>query len=207
MLSPRARQFGGALQAKSLEGDRRYAEPLHVGRNMFRTNVSKTPLNAVFVAEGRPGSSIQPLRLTAAALLLLILAAPSAFAQFSVVYTFSGGVGGAFPATGLIQDAAGNLYGIAGNGGIAAPRCHQSCGVVYEVAPSSSTETVLYDFVGSTKGYYPDAGLIRDSQGNLYGTTDGGGDTNACVEGQGGAGCGVVFDWAPPAISSCCTAL
>ena len=46
---------------------------------------------------------------------------------------------------------------------------------------TSGHETVLYSFTGGADGGYPDAGVIRDSAGNLYGTTSGGGASGAGV--------------------------
>jgi uncharacterized repeat protein (TIGR03803 family) len=53
---------------------------------------------------------------------------------------------------------------------------------VFEV-DRTGKETVLYSFTGGTDGASPDAGLLRDSAGDLYGTT---------VDG-GSSGCGTVF--------------
>jgi uncharacterized repeat protein (TIGR03803 family) len=53
---------------------------------------------------------------------------------------------------------------------------------------TTGTETVLYSFTGGNDGQDPEAGLIMDATGNLYGTTAYGGGT-----GCGGFGCGVVF--------------
>src|SRR5256885_143070 len=55
-------------------------------------------------------------------------------------------------------------------------------GRVLVVTPSAeahadATFTLLYSFKGGTDGYYPDAGLVRDAAGNLYGTTSTGGDS------------------------------
>jgi hypothetical protein len=56
---------------------------------------------------------------------------------------------------------------------------------------SSGKETVLYTFTNTngTPGFGPEAGVIMNSAGTLYGTTSLGGNLNDC---QGG-GCGVVF--------------
>jgi uncharacterized repeat protein (TIGR03803 family) len=50
-------------------------------------------------------------------------------------------------------------------------------------------ETLLHTFTGGPDGGGPRGGLIRDAVGNLYGTTEGGGDLSTC----NGHGCGVVF--------------
>jgi uncharacterized repeat protein (TIGR03803 family) len=40
---------------------------------------------------------------------------------------------------------------------------------------------VLYSFTGGTDGGSPSAGVVRDSAGNVYGTTPSGGKSNAGV--------------------------
>jgi uncharacterized repeat protein (TIGR03803 family) len=111
----------------------------------------------------------------------------------SVLHSFNGS-DGASPAAGLIFDAGGNLYGTTYSGGQLL--CGGSgCGVVFRLAPNqdgSWTESVLHSFNGSD-GAQPFAGLIFDAAGNLYGTTDGGGQLSLCK----GSGCGVVFRLAP----------
>ena len=72
------------------------------------------------------------------------------------------------PFAGLIMDAAGNLYGTTLNGGIGS-----GSGVVFKLAPDG-TQTVLYSFCSQancTDGLAPQAGLLMDAAGNLYGTT------------------------------------
>jgi uncharacterized repeat protein (TIGR03803 family) len=68
----------------------------------------------------------------------------------------------------LIRDSAGNLYGTTVGGGT------PGFGVVFEV-DAAGKETVLYSFTGGADGGSPYAGVIRDSAGNLYGTTSSGG--------------------------------
>jgi uncharacterized repeat protein (TIGR03803 family) len=78
--------------------------------------------------------------------------------------------------SGLIFDAAGNLYGTTFYG--TGSNC---CGTVFELTPGGGafwTETVLYNFGGGTDGILPAAGLIFDAPGNLYGTTTQGGVYN-----------------------------
>jgi len=91
-----------------------------------------------------------------------------------VLYAFTGGADGGSPTSGVILDSAGNLYGATHNGGAS------NAGVVYKV-DRAGQETVLYTFTGGPDGGYPSAGVIRDAAGNLYGTTNSGGASNAGV--------------------------
>jgi hypothetical protein len=59
---------------------------------------------------------------------------------------------------------------------------------------SAQTEITLYDFTGGTNGGAPEAGLIFDTQGNLYGTASGGGKPDGCYF---DLGCGTVFELSP----------
>jgi uncharacterized repeat protein (TIGR03803 family) len=86
----------------------------------------------------------------------------------TVLYTFTGGADGAYPGAGVIRDGAGNLYGTTTGGGNT--NCYQGCGVVFKL-DTTGRETVLYSFTGGADGGRPIAGVIRDSAGNLYGTT------------------------------------
>jgi uncharacterized repeat protein (TIGR03803 family) len=96
----------------------------------------------------------------------------------TVLYAFRDGLDGGGPNAGLIRDSVGNFYGTTVYGG-AGP--DSNSGVVYKLDPTGN-ETVLYRFPGGPAGgAEPDAGVIRDSAGNLYGTTYKGGAPNAGV--------------------------
>jgi uncharacterized repeat protein (TIGR03803 family) len=77
---------------------------------------------------------------------------------------------GIFPYGGLVEDQSGNLYGTASEYGQLGRQC---CGTIFEVT-QQGVYTVLHHFAG-VDGENPYAGLIADQQGNLYGTTEGGG--------------------------------
>ena len=81
----------------------------------------------------------------------------------TVLYNFTGGSDGGYPCAGVIRDSAGNFYGTTLRGGTA------GAGVVYKL-DAGGHETVPYNFTGGADGAYPQAGVIRDSEGNLYGT-------------------------------------
>jgi uncharacterized repeat protein (TIGR03803 family) len=91
----------------------------------------------------------------------------------TVLHSFNyNGIDG-FGPSGLVFDSFGNLYGTTFWGG-SGTACSQGCGTVFELSPAAGgswTETILYDFRGHSDGYYPDAGVILDAQGNVYGTT------------------------------------
>ena len=96
------------------------------------------------------------------------------FGNETVLYSFTGGADGSAP-NGVIRDSAGNLYGTTYQGGAS------NAGVVFKI-DTSGNETPLYGFTGEADGGYPAfAGVILDSEGNLYGTTAGGGTSGAGV--------------------------
>jgi uncharacterized repeat protein (TIGR03803 family) len=78
---------------------------------------------------------------------------------------------GCNPVANLLIDATGSLYGT--TSGL---NCDN--GTIFQLVPGrndSWTYNVLYSFTGSD-GDQPDAGLISDAAGNLFGTTVGGGN-------------------------------
>ncbi len=98
----------------------------------------------------------------------------------TVLYSFQDGTDGGAPYSGVILDSAGNLYGTA------TARGANRAGTVFELSPSSGgwTYKVLYSLQGGNDGSQPVAGLIFDSDGNLYGATasDGSGDGGTVFE-------------------------
>jgi uncharacterized repeat protein (TIGR03803 family) len=105
-----------------------------------------------------------------------------------VLHTFnSNGGDGIGPSASLIFDADGNLYGAALLAGA------YGCGAVFKLSPTASgrwAENVLHNFKNNSgDGCYPWTNLIFDAAGNLYGTTETGGDGNG--------GDGVAFEIIP----------
>jgi uncharacterized repeat protein (TIGR03803 family) len=121
-----------------------------------------------------------------ATLAMLSLWTHAASAATTVVYSFTGDEDGEYPATELVVDAAGNLYGTTVEGG------DFNAGTVFRLSPDGAggwTKTVLHHFNGFSDGLNPYGGVAIDPQGNLYGTTTAGGNGGICAE----DGCGVVF--------------
>jgi hypothetical protein len=108
----------------------------------------------------------------------------------TVICSFLGQANGSDPQSGLIFDAAGNLYGTTASGGDLRYCGGNGCGLAFELKPGSGgqwTEKVLHAFNGKD-GEGPYAGMVFDSFGNLYGTTVAGG-----LPGCEGGSCGTVF--------------
>src|SRR5690242_17383990 len=87
--------------------------------------------------------------------------------HLTTLYSFKGGVDGAAPIGGLVLDNSGNLYGTT-----AGSLCHTPNGTVFRLDPRGK-QRVLHVFQGGKDGLAPFAALIRDADGNLYGTTYG----------------------------------
>lgn len=107
-------------------------------------------------------------------------ACKSAICQWSEnsIFDFEGLSTGYWPGLGsLAFDQDGNIYGTAQFGGITG---FGPNGVVYKLSRTNGrwAQTVLYAFTGQDVGSDPDAGVIFDSTGNLYGTVAGAGATN-----------------------------
>ena len=95
--------------------------------------------------------------------------------NFSLLYSFTGsavcGVNGR-----LTMDGAGNLYGATSCDGA------YGFGSIFKMTPSGGNYTFadLHDFMNSDSAY-PNGDLVLDSEGNIYGTTEGGTDDGGTV--------------------------
>ena len=119
----------------------------------------------------------------------------------AILYNFKGGTSdGAGPSGLLLRDSAGSLYGTTRQGGFQPAQCTNTanpglgCGIVFKLVPTKTgewTETVLHRFTGGADGGNPNAGLVHDGVGNLYGTAA------FC----GAAGSGTVYKLSPTTTS------
>jgi uncharacterized repeat protein (TIGR03803 family) len=101
----------------------------------------------------------------------------------TIIHVFSG-ADGANPAGALLLDGKGNLYGTTAGGSLS------PYGLAFELSPQANgswTETVLHTFTGGQDGNVPHGAIALDAQGNLYGSTNGGGANNS----------GVVYELSP----------
>lgn len=133
-------------------------------------------------AQGLPGHQAGRMarwrKRTVAALALCATTAIALPAQtFTTLVTFDG-TNGANPGAALVQATDGNLYGTTESGGLTGSLCSSGCGTVFRVTPGGAL-TTLYDFCSQsncTDGFEPlFASLLQATDGNLYGTTVGGG--------------------------------
>ncbi len=139
-----------------------------------------------------------------------LLAAPASAATYSVIYSFDGAAGGAYPNQITAHQSDPNdpttwaLYGTTVGGGDTTGRyCggDGGCGVVFKLAPPAAGATTwvatnLHLFAGGRDGVGSQAGVAFDAAGALYGTTPRGGT------GTDGNTNGVVFRLAPPPAGS-----
>lgn len=113
---------------------------------------------------------------------------------------------GSFPEGSLVFDSEGNLWSTTAFGGVTLTlKGYERCligqsfcgyGTVFELSPTAKglwRETLVYLFKHASDGANPAAGLVADSAGNFYGTTQIGGTPDGCDVG----GCGVVFELSP----------
>ena len=99
---------------------------------------------------------------------------------------------GTYPASSLIFDSAGNLFGTTSGGGA------YHYGAIFELTHTESgawTESLLYSFTGNADGYEPSSAVVLDAAGNLYGVTEYGG-SGQCFDDYN-FGCGVLYELSP----------
>ncbi len=104
----------------------------------------------------------------------------------TILHAFEQGKDGIYPNAGLILDSAGDLFGTTTGGGSSGGH-----GVVYKL-DQAGKQTILYEFGKTPDGTNPQFGVVKDSAGNFYGTTEGGG-LKGCPDGEGPLTCGTVF--------------
>ncbi|MGA2369029.1 MAG: choice-of-anchor tandem repeat GloVer-containing protein [Candidatus Korobacteraceae bacterium] len=146
-------------------------------------------------ATGNRSSAVARLAVHLGFAIFLLTSIAAQGQTLTVLYSFSNGDIGTNPASGLIMDQAGRLYGTAQYGGA------RGYGTVYRASRAGSGWTVvpLYGFQGGTDGARPVADVTFGPDGTLYGTTPAGG------LGENG-GYGTVFNLRPPP-SACKAAL
>jgi uncharacterized repeat protein (TIGR03803 family) len=105
---------------------------------------------------------------------------------------------GGNPQAALVQATNGDFYGTTSQGGANCASV-SGCGTVFKITPDG-VFTTLHSFCAEgtypncTDGWYPAAGLVQATNGDLYGTTFYGGDSNLCPAPEGStSGCGTVF--------------
>ncbi|MFZ0733757.1 MAG: choice-of-anchor tandem repeat GloVer-containing protein [Candidatus Sulfotelmatobacter sp.] len=109
------------------------------------------------------------------------------------LHSFSGGMEGGVPYGTVVLDSAGNIYGLAYEGGGVSSECRYGCGTVFELIRGQNrkhwTGKVLHNFTTSSgDGHYPYGSVVFDKQGNLYATASAGG---------GSSDSGIVFELSP----------
>ncbi len=147
--------------------------------------------------EQHRSSALFRLAITAGLFILLVTVRAAQAQTYTVIHNFTGGADGYNPTSTLVQDRAGNLYGTTENGGT----YHE--GVLFQLKPTRSGGWIFYpihEFAGGSDdgaGPFDYGGLTIGPDGNIYGSTVGGGMTGC----NGDCSLGVVFRLQPPPTS------
>jgi uncharacterized repeat protein (TIGR03803 family) len=110
---------------------------------------------------------------------------------FTTLYSFCSPLAcpdGFDPEASLVQASDGNFYGTTAYGGNSAACLSGPCGTIFRITPAGVLTTLLS--FNNTDGAYPQASLIQDTDGMLYGTSPVGGSSTACGP---YFGCGTLF--------------
>jgi uncharacterized repeat protein (TIGR03803 family) len=113
---------------------------------------------------------------------------------FTLLHSLNGSTDGANPAGTLAVGSDGNFYGATVWGGDYS-QCGVGCGILFEVTPTG-TYTNLHSFAALSDGAGPNEGPIQANDGNLYGTTQFGGN-GGCLQSFVESGCGAIYELAP----------
>lgn len=109
----------------------------------------------------------------------------------TTLHSFSGSEG-SWPVAPLMEASNGHFYGTTAEGGPSSSICVSTgCGTVFEITPEGVLTTLHY-FAGPD-GLSPSGALVQGTDGNLYGTTSGGGPANSTCD----FGCGTIFQITP----------
>jgi len=111
----------------------------------------------------------------------------SATGAYTSLYSFTNGNDGANPVAGLVQGRDGSFYGSSSQGGNTSLNNGSGYGTIFKIT-TNGTLLRLHSFTG-TDGSYPSGALVQGKDGNFYGTTSQGGNTNL----NNGLGYGTVF--------------
>ncbi len=99
---------------------------------------------------------------------LTVVSSTAPGVTLSTLYSFTGGMDGGNP-NGLMQETNGNFYGTTQDGG------SNNMGTVFQMTPAGTVTTLdWFNDVGG-EGFMPAAALVQGPDGELYGTTQGGG--------------------------------
>lgn len=117
---------------------------------------------------------------------------------YSVIHFFTNGKDGGRPDAAVLVNASGDIFATTTTGGGGAGCGQGGCGTAIEFLPNGSggyTGKLLHAFSGGRDGSIPEAGLIADAAGNLYGAAlEGGSKQGFC---KSVTGCGLVYELSP----------
>jgi uncharacterized repeat protein (TIGR03803 family) len=145
----------------------RYGNSVVAGVEMTNARHRQRFLTAIWRGAARAAFGITTFLAPA-----IIAATQAANAQtYTVLYAFKGAPDGQAPGAGVTLDKKGNIYGTTLYAG-SSRNCTGGCGSVFKLSRYGK-EVVLHSFVGyPNDGERPEAGVILDTLGNVYGTTE-----------------------------------
>jgi uncharacterized repeat protein (TIGR03803 family) len=169
---------------------------------MHTTRITRALALAGFAPAGKPSRTYSGLPSVLALFIATAIASPAQ--TYTTLFSFDGTNGNASLA-GLVQATNGDLFGTTISGGDATAACNflaTGCGTIFKITPNGAL-TTLYKFCaesGCLDGASPAGGLAQAANGDLYGTTSGGGANSnpLCVAAYlSQVGCGTIFKITP----------